>query len=215
MEEKWTSHPACFLAFGLSLNFSLFSPCILIVMSVTRLLAVMYPLDSKLKDTRLVIKYVSFIFGITFTLACLFAGSMYNFYKQVPLSLYSPFVDSNKDVILIRIITWVKIIIQFASLLLIITVYGMLFKKLTLSKKKLKGMISKQKSHSALIIQIMIVIGSNIICWIPSGVIYIVSMLKDKYPIEMIVWTTITGTTTNSVINPLVFIFTYLRKKNC
>ena len=213
VEEKWTSHPLCFLAFGLSLNFSLFSPCILTFMSISRLLVVMYPLDPKLKDKRLLLKYVSTLFILTLTLACIFAGSMYHFYEKVPLSLCSPFVDPNNEVILIRMITWVTVFLQFVSVLFIITVYGMLFKELLLFKKKFKRAISKKKSHSALIIQIVIVTGSNIICWIPSGVIYLVSIFKDRYPIQMIVWTTISGTTINSVINPLVFIITYMRKE--
>ena len=201
------------LAFGLSLNFSLFSPCILTFMSISRLFVVMYPLDPKLKDKGLVLNYVSTLFGLTLTLACIFASLMYYFYEQVPLSLCSPFVDPNNKVMLIRIMTCFTVFTQFVSVLFIITVYGMLFNELMLVKKKFKSAISKKKSHLALIIQILVVTGSNIICWIPSGVIYLVSIFRDRYPIEMIVWTTISGTTINSVINPLVFIITNMRKK--
>ena len=152
VEEKWKSHPICFLAFGLSLNFSLFSPCILIFMSLSRLLVVIHPLDSKLKDKRMVFKYTILGFGLTFILACSFAGLMYHFYKQIPLSLRSPFVDPNNEVILIRTFTCVTVIIQFVSVFFIIIVYGMLFKELAQYRDKLKDVKSKQKSHSALII---------------------------------------------------------------
>ena len=52
-ETNWISHPICFVAFGMSLHFSLFSPCILLFMSLSQMLIVIYPLDPQFKDITL------------------------------------------------------------------------------------------------------------------------------------------------------------------
>ena len=123
-------------------------------------------------------------------------------------------MDPNNKVILIRSITWFTIILQLLSMVFIITIYGILFQKLFKSQKRIEiSKLSKKKSNFALLVHILVVTGSNVICWIPSGIIYLSSMFKDKYPIEMIIWTTISCTTINSAINPVVFIVTYLRKE--
>ena len=210
-ESNWISHPICFVAFGVSLLFSLFSPSILLFMSLSRLLIVIYPLDPQLKDINLVMKLSISIFCSTIVLAFLFTSSMYYFYRQIPLSLCSPFVDPNNKVILIRSITWFTVILQLLSVVFIITIYVLLFRKLLVSQKDIE--VSKKKSNFALLVHILVVTSSNVICWIPSGVIYLSSIFKDKYPIEMIIWTTISCTTINSAINPIVFIITYLRKE--
>ena len=64
----------------------------------------------------------------------------------------------------------------------------------------------QQKSHAPLFIQIFLVTVSNILCWMPSGIIYLVALFLKKYPINLIIWSTIAITSINSVINPVVFI---------
>ena len=213
-ETNWISHPICFAAFGISLHFSLFSPCILLFLSLSRLLIVIYPLDPQFKDINLVVKVIMSILCFTIMLASLFTSLMYYYYGQIPLSLCSPFVDPNNNVILIRSITWFTIILQLLSVASIITIYTILFQKLFKSQKRIEiSKLSKKKSNFALLVHIFVVTSSNVICWIPSGIIYLSSMFKDEYPIEMIIWTTISCTTINSAINPVVFIITYFRKE--
>ena len=88
----------------------------------------------------------------------------------------------------------------------------MLIKELKRSQREFQGAMSKKNSNKRLIIQIIIITASNILCWIPSGIIYLISMFMKQYPIEMVIWTTIAVTPVNSIINPIVFVVTTIRK---
>ena len=98
------------------------------------------------------------------------------------------------------------------SIIFILSSYVILIRELKRAQKNLKDVRSRKQSNIPLILQIIIVTASNILCWIPSDVVYIMAIFLDKYPINMVVWTTIAVTTINSVLNPIVFITTTLRK---
>ncbi len=80
------------------------------------------------------------------------------------------------------------------------------------SQQKIGQALSKKQSNASLVVQIIVVSSSNILCWIPSNVIYLISMFMQEYPIDMIIWFMIAVMPINSVINPLVYIFTTIRK---
>ena len=105
-EEKWRTHPMCFLFFFLTLTLSLFSPCILSFMSICRLYVVKYPITSKFKQLKVVKKLTFCIFGVNTVLSGTFIYLIHHFYRVVPFKLCSPFVDANNNVFLITIITW-------------------------------------------------------------------------------------------------------------
>ena len=62
-----------------------------------------------------------------------------------------------------------------------------------------------KKANSTVIFQIITLTVSNIICWIPSGIIYLTSTFSDKYPINIASWVQIVLTPINSIIDPIVF----------
>ena len=71
--------------------------------------------------------------------------------------------------------------------------------------------IDTKKSYLPLYMQVCLVTSSNVLCWIPSGIIYLVTMSLEKYPINLIIWSAIAITPINSVINPIVFIVANVR----
>ena len=73
--------------------------------------------------------------------------------------------------------------------------------------------MSKSQSDSFLITQLIILSLSNIMCWLPSGAIFINTMFLDRYPMELILWTIIAIGPINAIVNPCVNIFTTVRKE--
>ena len=71
---------------------------------------------------------------------------------------------------------------------------------------------SKKKSNKGIIVQVVCITGSNIICWIPSGVIFWVFLFQQQYNIDAAIWNTIAVVPLNSVINPTVLGVVVLRK---
>ena len=133
-------------------------------------------------------------------------------HESVPLQLCSPFIDPSNKLVLFSIISWFISIIQLSAVVVIIVIYCLLLKHLRDSQQEIKESLSKKKSSVGLIVQIIVITGSNILCWIPSSIIYLASVFFTSYPIEKIMWTIIIVVPINSVINPLVFIVTTLRK---
>ncbi len=214
-ELRWRTNPMCFIIFGLFLYFNLLSPLLLCFLAFTRFMVVIHPIDSDFRDTKFVMRHIISLILLALVVAAILTFISWIVYENIPTPLCSPFLDPTDIMVTTKIFTWIVIIVQVASIVFIIIIYINLVKALKKSENNLQGSTSKQRSNTTIIIQILVVTVSNIICWIPSGVIYLVSMFMERYPIEMLVWTTVVVVPVNSVINPVVFIITTSKKMLC
>lgn len=60
-------------------------------------------------------------------------------------------------------------------------------------------------------IQFTIQISSNLLCWIPGTVVYLLA-LSGQYDIQLILWSYTAILSVNSLVNPTVFAATVARK---
>ena len=135
---------------------------------------------------------------------------MWVLHNSVPCNLCSPFLDPTKQFFLIEMTTYAIIAVHFLSVVFILSSYIILIKELKKSQNILEHATSNKNTF--LTMQILILTSSNILCWIPSDVIYLMSIFMDKYPMSILTWNTIAITTINSIINPIVFVVTTFRK---
>ena len=211
-DKNWRSGMLCFLIFGINIQFSFTSPLFLCLLSYSRYKVVDQPLDTQFKETNYVFKFIMVIFICTGLLTIGLILLSYFLIKENPTALCSPFVDPTNSIILVKIFTWLSVIIQIFAISFICFTYGNLIKTFKKSNDTMKTAMSMKRSIVPLLIQLITVTISNIICWIPSSIIYLTSMLIDKYPVEMLVWTVVVIVPINSIINPIVFIITTVRK---
>ena len=134
-------------------------------------------------------------------------------HNEIPTTLCLPFIDPSDSQWFIKLITFITGTIQLSSSLFIVSVYLLFIKILNNSSKYLKCNISKKISRVGMIIQLFIVTSSNIICWIPANITYLMSLYMSKYSTNLLIWTTLAVTPLNSMINPFLFIITTIRKK--
>ena len=92
------------------------------------------------------------------------------------------FCRSNKNLFLITVITWFTVTVQFTALIVIISSYMMLIREISKAQDTIKQATSKIQSNSALVSQIIILISSNILSFLPSGIIYLSSLFTDGTP---------------------------------
>ncbi len=216
-EYSWKSSLTCHIVSTLFLFFNLLSPFVLCHLAFFRLSIVLYPVESKFKESLFVIKTVSISFGVFLfiSIVCtIIEWSLNHFvlHSHIPLSVCSPFVDPQNAQAIIQVFTWGVVICQVVALEMIVVFYILLYKSLKESQEKVKESISREQSNILLIVQIIIVTSSNLLCWLPSGMIYLSSFFLDEYPIKMMVWTIVVVNTVNSVLNPVVFVFMICRK---
>ena len=206
-EKMWRSGPVCFTAFRILLWFTILTQFVLIFLSVSRLMLVVYPIDTKFKETKFVLKSVSLIYILSL-FATFFTLSFKVTHDILPISLCLPFIDPTNLFIMIKVITCIIILTQTVTSIIIATMHIILIYELKQSQKQ----IIKSKSDAALVVQLIIITASNFICWFPANGIYVAAMFLSIYPIDLIVWSTIVGLPINSILNPSVFLVTSIRK---
>ena len=210
-EELWRSGLLCFSAFGLLLWFTILSQLILIFLSLSRLMIVIHPMDTMFKRTESVFKSVLLLCVFSLLVAVSTTLHFKITYGVLPISLCLPFIDPTNSVLLIKIITWVTVITQTVSSVIIMVLHIILVQKVKQSKNFFTKSESDTDHNTLLVVQLIVITVSNIISWFPANVIYIAAMFLSNYPIDLITWTTITVLPINSILNPSVFIITALR----
>ena len=100
-------------------------------------MVVIYLIDTKFKRTGFVLKsFVSFI--ILSSVSTLFVTLSFGFnHRILPISLCLPFIDPTNSVVMIKIFTWIFIITQTATSIVIMGVYILLVKRLKETQKNL------------------------------------------------------------------------------
>ena len=208
-EVYWRSSIPCLTIFIFAMIFSILSAFYLSLMSLCRTMLVIFPLNLTLKDNTFIIRILSILFIITAIFSISVSWLYRRKYSAFPTSLCLPFIDPTSSIKLIQLVTILITSFQILSSIFISINYAILLKQLKISHAKL-GILSN-KTIKNLILQVMVVTSSNLLCWLPSDIIYISSLFQSKYSTDLVIWTTIAVTPINSIINPVVFIVTTIK----
>ncbi len=211
-EMGWKSGFWCHVSFSLTSGYHLLSPFLLCFFTLSRFMVVKHPMKTNFKKTKFVFRRVGLLFCTFLSLAAVMSLLMWIQQVEVPLGFCSPFLDPTNTLTLVEVLTWTAVISQIFSALFIIVLHIMLIRAVQKSQEAVKHSTSKQTSNAPIIVQIIVLTGSNILCWIPSDVVYLVSFFLAHYPVTMVIWITVAVAPINSVLNPVVFIFTTARK---
>ncbi len=210
-EEWWKGHPICFTAFALALMFSFTSPILLALLSVMRFRVISKPMSTKFKETAFVAQWLTSICISTFILCLLFTLLTNLLHTSLPFNLCLPFIDPTNSLVLLKVLIGLITALEFFSSVSIAVVYCLLVKEK--EKTQLQATSnSSSKRDKGMIAQLVIITLSNVLCWLPSSVIYMVSIFLDRFPIDMVIWVTVSVLPINSIVNPIVFVVTTLRK---
>ena len=210
-EEIWKSHLLCFIAFFLILYFSFLGLFLGLLLSVSRLMVVLDPVDTKFKSFTIITHYLGciFAFPIIINLILIIFIQTDN---VIPTSLCLPFVDPTGQFLLIKIIAWFVALLQSSASAAMVIMNIFLVKAVKESKESLGSLNNLNKTNTKLIVQIIVTSLSNILCWFPANVVYLLVMFLTTYPIHLVTWTTIIILPLNSIINPIIFLLRYSRK---
>ncbi len=212
LEYQWRSSSLCHIVLGVFTNFNLLSPVVLCLFSVSRLMVVLHPMDTKFTETVFVsssfTKMYVFCISVTVSLTLIVA----NLHPLIPRKLCSPFEGHSQNVLFVRNLTIFFIYLQIVAALGIVFVYIMLFYSLKMSQKNMQAAKTKHNSNTPLVVQIVLFTSIHILCWIPSGIIYILMMSLEQYPEELFPWTVSAVASINSIMNPIVLSVIAIRK---
>ena len=202
-EEKWRSDLICLIAIGVITWFSISVQCVLIFLSFSSLMIVIYPLETRFKNLKFISYCLNLIFIFSLSLVFFATSAIKIHMKHASTPLCLPFVDPTKSKVELIVITWFVSISQFLTSLVILSLYIVLVQNV---QKCIKKIDSNKFSVSNLIIQLVLLTLSNFLCWVPCN-IFISTMFLPKYPMSLVTWTTVAVMPLRSVTNPAVFIF--------
>ena len=208
-EDLWKSHSLCFTSLCVVLWFTVSSQVIILYISASNLFSVIYPMKARLKSEKEIFLHICTINSFSFCISLVATLAFKFTEKQLPTSLCSPFIDPSHSSISINIITWVVIITQSISSVLIGLMHILLVKKVNKSKRSLK--IEKSYVENRMMYQLILTSTTNILCWIPANGIYLSAIFLSVYPINLVIWATVVVMPINSVINPFLIIMIYLK----
>ena len=209
-EEIWRSGLMCFVAFGIVLWFTLLTQILLVFLSLLRLMVVIKPLNTKFKDNSLVTKWLFIIFIVSLFFASVITVTVKLGSNSLPFYLCFPFIDPTNSIKSIKIITWVAVVTQFVTSVIILLMNMLLIHQLFQSPKDIGH--SKSNLKASMVIQLILLTVFNFICWFPMNGIYISAMFLPSYPTKMIIWSVLFVMPLNSFFNPLLFLIFSLKQ---
>ena len=190
---------SCGLITSIALLNSLF---LLTLISVSRFVAVRYPFNSHFRNMQFLIRYLltGFLSTITFCVVIFFLYSAVELRHEMPSSTCL-FLGETHNSKTIKCFTILVALLQFGSFISIIVLYSHIIKQYSVSDvRKSHGKAEKQVLSQALLVTL-----TNAITWLPSGIIYLISVTVEPYPISLLTWNAVLINPVNSLVNPLIF----------
>ncbi len=129
---------------------------------------------------------------------------------ELPTSLCSFLGHFNKS-LLSKIVTILTFLCQTVSCVIIPITYYFLLQKVNEAKAAVDHS-SKQNDNKDLK-KTIVVAFTDLLSWVPSSVLLLLTMLWKEYPYEILIWTTMFIIPLNAILNPFVFVFFKLLKE--
>ena len=202
-ELNWRGNFACKSAANIFTFFQLSSLSMITFMAFTRLHVTIYPFKSPFKLISFTSKCLVCIF---FSILVVSIGfTLFNIYvsesQLLPTALCNIFYNPLDNTIN-KIPALLLSVLQLGNCLAVIGMYYLILKTTRISLK-MDTSKSKMLWHRRMMFQVILITGTNILCWVPSGIIYFSSVFIQPFPIKVLLFTSIYITPLNSIFNPI------------
>ncbi len=208
-EAAWKSGGICFAAFGIFTFFNLSNQLSVLLLTLSRSMVVMHPLNTKFKRSKFILKCGALGFLISFSLTVVVIIVSKLLIKVLPTSLCLPFVDPSKSFVVIKVLAWILAVTQLSTVISTSVLHVLLVKNM---KESWKTVQKTGEDLNSVIVQLTLISGGTILCWIPTNTIYISLMFISRYSTNVVFWTIAVVFPINSVVNPGIFIVIGIRK---
>ncbi len=211
-EELWRSSSGCFAAFQSLLWFTLESQLVILFWTCSKMMVVIFPIQTQFKRKKFVVKSLSFLSVVSLFLTAATTLSVRYVEGRIPTSICSPFFDPADLLVTIKVTTWFAAITQCSTVLAAFIMHILLLHHLIESQKKLKNSKSDSSSNMFLMIQLVMITLSKTLSWLPADAVFVASMFLVKYPVSLVMWTTVAMTPINCVVIPAICVGTIVRQ---
>ena len=204
-EKVWKSSTMCFIASFIILYFTFLIQYLLLFLSCARLMVVVKPVNSKFKRKSFTLKCIAVLCVLSFLGSVGFCMIFAFVQKHLPTDLCLPFVDPLAAHVTV-VLTYFVTTSQFLVAAIIFVFHSLLAYHVQQSHKKVVATTQHTNLDPTMSFQLVLITLTNVICWYPTNIVFLLAMAWNQYPVKMVVWTTVVSTPINSLLNPGIFI---------
>ena len=202
IQMKWQFSLTCYICQVAVQNYCILSPFLLGFLSLQRLVITSFPMNKRMQNKDLVGACMAtlWLISVSYSIAITVTQPQNN-------NFCFPLATPSKNSIM-KANTFFIAILQLIGAIVIVFSYGFTYFYVHNSRKKMdmnKSKIMKGRSHSKLFMHLLILIGSCLLCWVTSSVIYISILFMARYPLSMIVWILASVIPINAFTNSIMF----------
>ena len=204
-ELEWKNNLMCKASAFLALTSMMASPIILCIFMIARYCVTQWPMTSKFKNKKFVKRVVQISLTISICPCILLVAGLFGIYgKRVPTGICLALYTSKDQSLLILLSSLTVILVQMCSFLIIFVLTILLIVKLTNSEKN-RPTQTKSKKTKKLSVDLLLVITTNMCCWIPSNIVFILPLVGYQVSSHLLILITVCIIPINSVLDPLLF----------
>ena len=211
-QSIWNTKGICYLAFSTSLLFAILSQVIQFLMSFSRLMVVVHPLNSKYKEFSFVRRLLIYLLLSSCCLTILIVLIILHVDMNIGNNLCLPFIDQTGLNVLTKILIWIKVITESLNAVIIMCIHICIYTQKKKSGTEIRKSNQEKESNTPLIIQLIFITISNFLCWFPVNGIHIAAMFLSSYSPDLIIWAAVLGMPINALVIPFLFIILSLKK---
>ena len=172
------------------------------MITTSRFVAVTFPISASIKGLKVAKKYLA----IGFMLCVLICIAVTLFYLLIEKKNVTPFsnclyLGETFKSVTIKIVTITVAVVQLAICVCTLIMYAVI---LCEHSKPMK-ITSKTDNNTQIELQVILLISTNTICWLPSSAILLTSVAMKTYPLTLLTWYAVVISPINSVANPILF----------
>lgn len=210
-EVFWRSGLGCCSAYFTLLWFMILTQVALIFLTFSRYNVVAKTMETRFINTTIVLKYTGYIVFTSFSCATTVSILHTQLFNSIPLSICLPNLDPTNSNFITTAVTLLTSLSQILTSVGIVFLNSSTIYFLIGHQRKMKDIKCPKRSYTPLVVQLLLVSLSNVVCWFPTGFLFLSSVFLPSYPIDVVLWSTVCMTPINSVLNPLMFISTSVK----
>ncbi len=206
VELAWRKSVTCTTIFAVALWYSILSPALLTFLSVSRTITILIPLNVKIKSVTFNISCIVICYIVTFAVVSLII--LWKMYWSIVLTfnLCSPFLDPLNEIQMVKVTILLTVVVQFVALVVITIANSFLIRFIFRSSKDVKKYSQQGPSRKGIYLQILLLTGTNVLCWLLVNTIFLLSMLSEQFSLRLLVWVIVALVPINSIANPTLFL---------
>ena len=207
-EYHWRGTVFCYGTSAISIISNMISTSTLNIMAASRLSVTKFPFSSRYLKKGFVLSQINIIILLSTSIGFSLVLS-YRFLSRHRLPTGLCLLIGNIDTSPVpKLVTFLTLSTQVTSIISIPIIYFTIYSTIQNEHISMEGTTNRKSTDKPL--GPLIASLTNLLSWVPSSVILIMTLVWSQYPYRLFIWMTAVVLPLNSIVNPFVFVYVKL-----